>query len=534
MDVALYTDLLAGSHLFRRVREADRTALAEQAQSVSLNSGDILYSEGQTAQFLYVIARGKIQISRSVTQKAMPYGVLSEGDVFGLECLSRGLTRVYTATALEPVLLMCIDRRRLMDLAEHAPHFKASLKTAMAAQHLIRQKNPVWLEPAECVYHFDYRHPVFLYMRLFFPIIIGLGSILLFIAATEMEQGGLTIAGLAVVLFALAWGVWNYLDYYNDFFVITNKRVVWQEKIIGIYDTRQEAPAQAIRAIDYDASWIGRTIGFGSLSVRTFTGGVLLSRIANAQYIMDLIDEIRQRTSHEQVSSDRQTRRQVLSEQIGLERQQPAALPGGLPPQGRKRAAWQISFKTRLQQGDTIIYRKHWLILLSKTFFPLLLFLGICAVTLAAAFSPEWGGIFSAQVSLFIGAFLSLVTFLWAAYHYFDWRNDIYMVTTDQVYDIERRPLGREEKKSAPLESILSLTVERKNLIGIVFNFGDVLIDAGGTIMIFHNVYDPASAQLDIAARVDGLKRRKEETRTAMENKRMAEWIGEFYELTRK
>ncbi len=538
MDDTSYLDVLAQSHLFRRLREVDRAALAQGAKRLSLDVGETLYVEGQSAQTLFFIVEGRIRLSRKMRQKDVPFGTMSTGDYLGIECVSHNPVRKNTATALEPVTLLCIERARLIHLADQAPRFKISLKTAIAAQREAIEKTSTWLEAGEYPYHFDYRHPVFLYIRLLYPLIIGLGSILLFIAATEYEQPVFSIAGVIVILFAAFWGIWNYLDYYNDYFVVTNKRVVWQEKIIGIYDSRQEAPTQAIRAIDYEASWIGRLIGFGNVYVRTFTGGVVLERIGNAQYVMDLVDEMRERAAHVQVSVERETRRRVISEQIGLSHAlpvEPEIQPASSPdPEADKRAAWEISFKTRLQQGNTLIFRKHWLILLSKTIVPLLCFAIASAVTVSVGMAPAWEGFIDAQAGMLIAATLALAAFLWAAYHYFDWRNDIYMVTADQVFDIERRPLGREEKKSAPLESILSLTVERKNIVGILFNFGDVLIDAGGTNLIFHNVYDPASAQLDLAARVDGIKRRKEEGQAASENKRLAEWIGEYYELTRK
>lgn len=533
MDAALSSDILSKSHLFRRLRETDRLALIEQAQRVSLNAGEVLYAESQSAQSLYVITQGRMRLSRKSKGRSIPYGQLCGGDYFGLECISRNPFRTHTATAEESTTLLYIGRTSLLKLAEQAPHFKANLKTAMNAQLASAPKGSAWLEPSEYLHYFGYRHAVFLVGRLFLPLLLGMASIFFITMATEMEQAGFTTVGVIGVLAALLWGAWNYFDYYNDFFVITSKRVVWQEKIIGIYDSRQEAPAHAIRVIDYDASWIGRLIGFGTVYVRTFTGGVILNRIENAQYVIDLIDEIREKTVNEKVHEERQTRRRVLSEQIGLvhpQVEQPQTKPVS---QERQRAAWEISFKTRMVQGDAVIYRKHWLILISKTIIPLLSFIAAAWLALGFALSPEWESYFNPQAGFFVGALLAIAATMWAAYHYLDWRDDIYMVTSEYLYDIERHPLGREEKKSAPLESVLSLTVERKNLVGILFNFGDVVIDAGGTALIFHNVCDPASAQLDIAARLDGLKRRKDEAKTAAENRRLAEWIGEYNEMMR-
>jgi hypothetical protein len=39
---------------------------------------------------------------------------------------------------------------------------------------------------------------------------------------------------------------------------------------------------------------------------------------------------------------------------------------------------------------------------------------------------------------------------VWWFYEYVDWINDIYILTPDQIMDIYRTPLGREDKKTAP------------------------------------------------------------------------------------
>jgi hypothetical protein len=128
-----------------------------------------------------------------------------------------------------------------------------------------------------------------------------------------------------------------------------------------------------------------------------------------------------------------------------------------------------------------------------------------------------------------IGLVCLIASSLWTTYHYVDWQNDIYRVTADQILDIERRPFGDEQRKSAPLESILSLKVERKNIIGILFNFGDVIIDAGGTKLVFKNIYQPTIAQLAISHRMEAIKKRKEEAQFGEENRRMSEWITMYH-----
>ena len=55
-------------------------------------------------------------------------------------------------------------------------------------------------------------------------------------------------AGITSVIVA-AWAVWNYIDWGNDYYILTNQRVVWLEKVVGIYDSRQEAPLSTVLSV---------------------------------------------------------------------------------------------------------------------------------------------------------------------------------------------------------------------------------------------------------------------------------------------
>jgi hypothetical protein len=65
-------------------------------------------------------------------------------------------------------------------------------------------------------------------------------------------------------------------------------------------------------------------------------------------------------------------------------------------------------------------------------------------------------------------------------YRFWDWTNDIYMVTHEQVIDVDRTPFGKETRTVAPLDNILSTGYSRIGIMANLFNFGDVQIDVGG------------------------------------------------------
>jgi hypothetical protein len=122
---------------------------------------------------------------------------------------------------------------------------------------------------------------------------------------------------------------------------------------------------------------------------------------------------------------------------------------------------------------------------------------------------------------------------MWWLYNFLDWRNDIYRITTDRVIDSERRPLGTEITKSAPLENILSMDYERIGLLGVMLNYGNVLINVGAeSKFIFYGIHNPARAQSDIFNHIMALRRRKQLAEAKQEWDRVSDWLAAYHRLS--
>ena len=119
---------------------------------------------------------------------------------------------------------------------------------------------------------------------------------------------------------------------------------------------------------------------------------------------------------------------------------------------------------------------------------------------------------------------------IWWGYGYWDWRDDKYQLTSRSITDLERTPLGRETKKSAPLESILSIEHERRGMLGLFFNFGSVTINVGDTTFNFDGVHDPAGVRQEISDRQQKRRKIVEIERGAAEENRMMNWLQRYHE----
>jgi hypothetical protein len=203
----------------------------------------------------------------------------------------------------------------------------------------------------------------------------------------------------------------------------------------------------------------------------------------------------------------------------------------------KKENLWYRSFghifTMRYEEDQIITYRKYWPTLFGKIWLPtLLIFLTL--IVMGIIISIFFQGQSTAQTAEILlslcSAFILLVLIPWWLYRYIDWRNDIYQVTDKFIFDIERRPLGTEVKKAAPLENILSLEHERVGFFGYMLNYGLVTINVGETQFVFRNVHEPARIQQDIFNRIYSLRRDKEKVDALKQRQRFVDVIEVYHQ----
>jgi CRP-like cAMP-binding protein len=102
--------------------DAQRAILAEGAHR-KLRPGQVLSRMDEPAEHLYVLLKGRVQMSRSVRSgRELILSVLVPGDAFGLVCLlPRRTCYLGTAEALEAGEAMVWDRATVQRLARHHP-----------------------------------------------------------------------------------------------------------------------------------------------------------------------------------------------------------------------------------------------------------------------------------------------------------------------------------------------------------------------------------------------------------------------------
>ena len=198
-------------------------------------------------------------------------------------------------------------------------------------------------------------------------------------------------------------------------------------------------------------------------------------------------------------------------------------------------------FKLRVEEADTVTYRKHWFVLLQQAARPLFFFFGVITLIglriwyLAgtennAVFERINGGIPRPDTMIVSLLFVLLIIFGWMIWEYVDWSNDIFKVTPDEIIDLDKTPFGSEERRSAQIENILSTEYERIGLTGYLLNYGTVYITVGGTKLEFQDVLDPAGVQADINRRRMVRIAKKNDDNASVERERMATWLAAYHQ----
>jgi hypothetical protein len=543
-------EFLKTLYLFRGLTDDQLAQLASWFTILNLNQGDRLFSVGDPADSFFIIQQGRVEVNWGLARGRTRRDILIAEDFFGEESLLFNRNRLYSLVALEPTQLLRLDTARFHQMVRQFPLIRVNLASSAESRLLTSRQPFPWLKGDEVVYIIRRKHEVVLVLSLIAPFLIALGSlaIVFFVSSPDVPGStwstGVMIAAL-LFGFALLWGIWKWIDWGNDYYIITDQRVVWVERVIWLYDSRTEAPLATILSVNVTTNQVGRILNYGDVIVRTFTGQIVLRNVGMPYQMGAIIEEYWHRVQRLSKESEKQEMEQAIQRVFhGDENREVVPAPPPPPPRPSAEGPTVLAepslrmkyfanfFKMRFQEGEVITYRKYWTVLIQKTWLPtlaILLLFGLFALSFGGYVTDRFLLISPGTALAFGLPLLFLILIPWWLYQYVDWRNDIYQVTDKNIFDIERRPLGTEVRKSAPLESILSLEHERVGFLGYLLNYGNVTINVGETRFVFLGVHDPASVQQDIFNRMYALRRGREQAKVTQERDRVVQMLESYH-----
>ncbi len=181
------------------------------------------------------------------------------------------------------------------------------------------QKIRPWLEPDEEIIWLDRKHIAFFVIQLIGPalaVAFTLSGVILGIL--EHLSPRVVSAFGAGALVALLWLVYVIVDYLNDFYAVTDRRVVHRDRVLLLRESWEDIPLDRIQDVIRRRGLLGRLWGFGTLIVQTAAAGgtIVMHQIPSPDQTQALIMLQRSRTRAKRQAWRRERLRQDLQERL--------------------------------------------------------------------------------------------------------------------------------------------------------------------------------------------------------------------------
>lgn len=418
-----------------------------------------------------------------------------------------------------------------------------------------------WLQEGEVLELFCRRHWIALASRIILPFFLSLLLVLLWLGSIMIEFSLFTqsviFGPLTLILLAL-WS-WFVADYMNDYLIVTNLRVMRQEKVVMVNEQRQSASLNQVQNVDVTANFLGNILGYADVNIQTSgsTGSIIFDRVSNAEKIRTTISAMRGHQEGNKGAEGKIVIQQVLEERLGLGLE--------IPSRVRVDADKVLNAKTEgsrfgnllgiskneqnssWNESEKIVWRKHWFILIGQIMPALLLFGASLIVLLAAVAAIVGANAIAAEIPLlggvssFIGPAVAIPALLvwlgsvaWAGWLWADWRNDTYEIDGDEVIDVEKTPLFTgEQRRSARLGDIENVRLEIASPIHYILNFGNVILQtaAADGEFTFDHVPNPRAVAEEVRRRIQKFEREQEEKQARKNARDLPDWFETYNRL---
>ncbi len=535
MSEAQTITLLRTIFFLRDVDEATLERLAESLVIEDYEPGEIIAKAGTPFGGLYLIQSGSVDRQLPPSQGNETGKHLIGGDAIGAQELIQGQRWIATYAAVEPTRVLLWKRREATVFFQKQPSALAGLRFAARSQSMADALNYTWLGDNEIIDGLSRKHPMLLVRALAVPLFLLLGAGALVLWGSGVLGDPMIWLASGVGLIGVLYGIWQWIDWGNDFYLVTNRRVIRLEKVIGIYDSRREALLHNVQSISVSTTVVGRVFGYGDVIIRTFTGQIIFPNIDNPYAMASVVEKHWRRVHETRVEEDRDSKIRAIR-QLTDPQSEPAPELAIMDDEATSAEAQDMTqiglgrwtFQVRFEEQGVITYRKHWAVLMRETALP-----SAGIILVAGLVGAQWGGWISllpTPTLLQISGVLILGFALYWLYKFVDWANDIYQITPTQIVDVHRKPLARELRKVAPLESILGTEVDRKGVVGLLLNYGDVISTIGTEQFVFEGVFDPVGVQQDIVRALEVLMERRQDLERQQKRDEMVEWLGVYHD----
>ncbi len=499
--------------LFRGIGNENFPLFQRYYQILSIPSGAQFLYEGEAADALYLLLEGEVSGSGSL---------FFSGDYWGLENLFRPgvLTSSFSAEDDSVVLRLKAESFRRM-LKESSSLFRA-FKPSWDDEGRLVKGVPVefWKdirslisqrEKKGALIHYKSRSSKKVYsVSLVFPLVLILAGYIL----RSLLPPALSLIPLGGIILFIQIVLRN-LTLYK----VSDKAVV--SRYFDLKHFRQDQqviPIDQIQTVTIATKGIlSKIFRIGDLEVQTAGKGILFSGIDNPGRLQKLLMDLKSLSRNEERGREKENLRELIGQRFAAESADKILYTGD-----------RVSV-VRAEPPREKIFRKTLWVLVPRLLLPLSLIIIVSGILGFSSFGENPYGLYAGTAVIGMG-FLRI---LWLC---MDWWNDIYKIQFPHIWDIERKPLGKEDvRKQTELGMILNVTSVQKGLWQLFLNFGNVEIETAGRgePLVFFSVKRPYEVQDELLTYREFNLRLQEQNRRRQAREDFLEY-SEILEQTRK
>lgn len=297
--------------------------------------------------------------------------------------------------------------------------------------------------------------------------------------------------------------LFTFYDWLNDELILTSQRVIYdndQVIIPRLFERRVQEQIYIDDVQDVVAStktYPQHWLKYGTIIVKSarFRGELKFDQANDPKKmqkrIMDVVNSRRKERSEKALES------MIETTVYNAPKEKPVFRRDIRVTSGMEAVKWLLPENPEINEDNgTYTWRAHWLFLLRGLLGPLLLLLvGLVLVAIGGQvvfLEPGWVAGAIVVVAL---AFLA-----WAAWEVEDYRNDIYVLSSTNVIDVEKKPFGPEARRTASLGALNNISFET-TFISNLLGYGDVILETagGGGKFTFNHVPFPR----DVVAKIN-------------------------------
>jgi hypothetical protein len=351
------------------------------------------------------------------------------------------------------------------------------------------------------------------------------------------QRGGdvFNIALIGIGLVMLAITIYILIDWANDFLILTNTRVVYDDRQLLVRHVTQQILIDNIQQVNlsadsYLAHFLGyltlwrsqfqRSLGgrhtdatdrvevaYGKLIVGSLSFRKLVFEFARAPVTMQ--QKINGELSKLRKQQEPELLRQIIEEQV-YDGKRPTVAPPTIhvvEHHGPLPWLFETNPEVNHERGE-VTWRPYWLFLLID----MLPAIGLLVVVTFLVIFGLQIGVLSVAAAFWVWLIIALGCLgriIWVREEH---ANDKYIVQRDKIIDVDKKPFGPESSRVASLGNVQDVQFDQ-SFVENILGYGDVTITTGGGAgnFTFKHVPDPRNVQATINDYLTDFRKREKE-----------------------